>query len=174
MKKVMMFGFVSLIMLFFVNVNLVFAHVNASMLEETEKLIKSGVSCDELSDEQLELIGEYYMEMIHPGQTHEVMDQMMCGSDEGCEEIMHINMARMMYCGEYAGMGMMGMFQNGRAVSSSTEMHGMMSSTINYWNAVNVLYILLLTGLVVLVYLGILKLLKNTNKGRGSEVVERI
>jgi uncharacterized membrane protein len=69
-----------------------------------EELIESGASCDELSDEQLELIGDYYMEQMHPGEAHERMDAMMGG--EGSESLkqMHINMAGRLYCNENAGM----------------------------------------------------------------------
>ena len=43
-------------------------------LSETKQIIDSGISCDKLSDEQLEAIGDYYMEQMHPGELHEIMD----------------------------------------------------------------------------------------------------
>src|SRR3989338_697642 len=77
---------------------------------ETKQLIDSGISCDKLTDEQLESIGDYYMEQMHPGEAHEMMDQMMGG--EGSESLrqVHINMAKRLYCNEnvYIGYGMMG------------------------------------------------------------------
>ena len=52
---------------------------------ETKKLLDSGVRCDQLTEEQLEAIGDYYMEQMHPGEAHELMDKMMGG--EGSESL---------------------------------------------------------------------------------------
>ena len=77
---------------------------------QTKKLIDSGISCNKLTNEQLEEIGDYYMEQMHPGESHELMDNMMGG--EGSESLkqVHINMAKRLYCNEnvYIGYGMMG------------------------------------------------------------------
>ncbi|HLG23713.1 MAG TPA: hypothetical protein VI564_02155 [Candidatus Nanoarchaeia archaeon] len=77
---------------------------------QTKKLIDSGISCNKLTNEQLEEIGDYYMEQMHPGESHELMDNMMGG--EGSESLkqVHINMAKRLYCKEnvYIGYGMMG------------------------------------------------------------------
>ena len=86
--------------------------VSAHDREDAKALIDSKASCDELSDEQLEMIGEYYMEQMHPGEAHELMDKMMGG--EGSESLkqMHIQMAKVLYCRESSRMmssgGMMG------------------------------------------------------------------
>ena len=83
---------------------------------EAKQLVDSGVSCDNLTNEQLEMIGDYYMEQMHPGEAHEYMDEMMGG--EGSESLkqVHINIARRIYCNEndYGMMneGMMGMMGN--------------------------------------------------------------
>ena len=81
-----------------------------SETEEGRKLVESNTGCDRLSDEQLEDIGDYYMEQIHPGESHELMDSMMGG--EGSESLKqtHINIARRIYCNDdvYIGYGMMG------------------------------------------------------------------
>src|SRR3972149_10079292 len=79
-------------------------------LSEAKSLIDSKVDCKSLSDSQLEIIGEYYMEQMHPGEAHVLMHEMM-GLEEGsnAEEQFHIQMARVLYCGESGGMnGMMG------------------------------------------------------------------
>src|SRR3989344_3398194 len=83
-----------------------------SEIEEGKKLVESKASCDRLSNEQLEAIGDYYMEQMHPGESHELMDKMMGG--EGSESLkqMHINMAKQLYCNEDVG-GMMGMMGSG-------------------------------------------------------------
>lgn len=134
-------------------------------IEEGKKLVESEIDCDELSDEQLESIGNYYMEQMHPGEDHEMMDQMMGG--EGSESLkqMHINMARMMYCGEGGMMGMMPMMMNmmGGNMMSSGMMSGQTLTQTNmmqgmvgdwgyeswYWNFLNILYVTLLIGLII-------------------------
>src|SRR3989338_442620 len=94
------------------SVSLVFAHEHD--FNETKQLIDSGISCDKLTDEQFESIGDYYMEQMHPGESHETMDKMMGG--EGSESLkqMHITMAKRFYCNEEVnGMGMMGGMMGG-------------------------------------------------------------
>ena len=70
-----------------------------------EELIDSKVPCSELSEEQLELIGDYYMEQMHPGEAHEQMDAMMGGEGSESLRLMHIRMAQSFYCGEHQMMG---------------------------------------------------------------------
>ena len=79
---------------------------------EAQQLIASGIGCSEITDDQLEEIGDYYMEQMHPGEAHELMDQMMGG--EGSESLrqVHINMAKRIYCSEGSG-GMMSMMGGG-------------------------------------------------------------
>jgi hypothetical protein len=57
-----------------------------------------------LTEEQLESIGEYLMELMHPGSAHEAMHEMM-GLQEGSEEhkSFHVNLAKAMYCGQKGG-----------------------------------------------------------------------
>lgn len=76
----------------------------------TQQLIESKASCDELNDEELERIGEYYMEQMHPGKTHDEMDAAMGGHGSERLREVHINMARQYYCeeevdGELCGVG---------------------------------------------------------------------
>src|SRR3989338_10460153 len=104
--------FFAMVVILLVNISFVSAHEHN--LAETKQLIDLGISCDKLTDEQLEAIGEYYMEQMHPGEAHELMDEMMGG--EGSESLkqMHIQMAKRIYCNEdVSGMmgsgGMMGM-----------------------------------------------------------------
>ena len=108
-------------------------------IEEGKKLVESKISCDKMSNEQLETIGDYYMEQMHPGEAHEIMDNMMGG--EGSESLkqVHINMAKRLYCNEnfYIGYGMMG---SGRLTNMMGR--GMMGSypasydysNYGYWN----------------------------------------
>ena len=124
---------------------------------ETKQLIESGISCDKLTDEQLEDIGDYYMEQMHPGEAHELMDNMMGG--EGSESLrqVHINMAKRLYCNEDVD-GIIGMMGSNMVGSG---MMGNFGYGFGYWNFTNILYIILLIGLIILVYLWILRLLKN-------------
>lgn len=96
-----------LIILFLFSLPLVLA--DAEEFEEAERLINSGIDCNELTADQLEIMGDYIMEQMHPGQSHEIMDRMMGG--EGSESLRqaHINMAYRFYCNEnFGGYGMMG------------------------------------------------------------------
>jgi len=139
-----------------------------------------------LTEEQLEAIGDYYMEQMHPGEAHELMDKMMGG--EGSESLrqMHVTMAKRLYCNEDAGgmmgsgqtmgmmnmmggnmMGMMGDSMMGGQVPQTT-MQGMSGNWggLWYWNVLNVLYAILLIGLIILVFFGIIKLWKDISQGK--------
>lgn len=171
MKKIIL----STIFVLLLNLALVSAH--AHDFTEAKQLIESGVSCEDLTEEQLEEIGEYYMEQMHPGEAHEAMDEMMGG--EGSESLrqMHINMARRLYCDENVGGmmgsgGMMGMMMGGENMMGNNMMQGMMGDFgygYGYWNFVNTLYIILLIGLIILVYLWIIKLLRNMQSKKGTK-----
>lgn len=144
-----------------------------SNFSETKQLIDSGISCNNLDDQDLEAIGEYYMEQMHPGEAHELMDKMMGGEGSETLKQMHINMAKTIYCGESEGMidsgDMMGMMSMmGGGMMSGQNMQGSMmgSGGSGFGYFINVLFIILLIGLIILVYLWIIKLWKNMkNKG---------
>lgn len=148
------------LMTLMVAISPVYAH--EENFTEIKQLIESGASCDELAEDQLEAIGDYYMELMHPGEAHDAMDEMMGG--EGSESLrqMHINMAYNWYCGYGSvgtGYGMMNMMWGGR---------NMMEWSYGswYWDFLNVLYVILLIGLIILVYLSISKLWKGSKRGR--------
>ena len=173
MKKILLL-FVGIVLL--LNINLVFAQEHN--FAEIKQLIDSDISCDKLTDEQLEAIGEYYMEQMHPGEAHELMDELMGG--EGSEDLrqMHIMMGRNFYCGEDGMMGMMPMMMGGGNMMKSGGMMNMMGGQnmqdgmmqgmmgnwgygAGYWNLFSLLYLILLIGLIIVVYLWIIKLWKN-------------
>ena len=156
------------------NLNLANAHITQQEINEVKSLINSKVSCKSLSEPQLEIMGEYYMEQMHPGESHELMHQMM-GLKEGSEdeEQFHINMAKAIYCNEGTGMMGAGMMNGGMMsmMMGGNMGYGMMGNYgygFGYWNFVNILYIILLIGLIILVYLWILKLWRNM-KNKGSK-----
>ena len=150
-----------------------------SEITEGKKLVENKISCDELNSEQLEAIGEYYMEQMHPGEAHEMMDKMMGG--EGSESLkqVHINMAKRLYCNDniYIGYemmgsgGMMNMVAGGMMGGQNVQnvqgnMMGNWGYGFSYGNVMSILYIILLIGLIILVYLWIIKLWKKgKNKG---------
>ncbi|MFQ5474495.1 MAG: hypothetical protein ACE5DM_01535 [Candidatus Nanoarchaeia archaeon] len=95
--------------------------------EGTKALIESGIACDGLSEEQLEAIGDYFMEQMHPGEAHELMDERMGG--EGSENLrqVHINMARRFYCTEGSMMGAMMAPMGGESMEYGMMGTGMVS-----------------------------------------------
>ena len=138
------------------SVSLVFAHEHD--FNETKQIIDSGISCDKLTDEQLESIGDYYMEQMHPGEAHEMMDKMMGG--EGSESLrqVHINMAKQLYCNEDVG-GMMG-------GGMMNMMMGNYPAYYGYYNFWNVLWMVFLIGAIALI---VWLIYKFTKKGKESE-----
>ncbi len=181
-----------LIGVFLLSAFIVFAHGEEDFAQ-AEEIIKQKISCSKLSEGQLELLGDYYMEQMHPGEAHEQMDEMMGGDGSESLRQMHINMAKSFYCGEHTAMqgntmdmmmggnmmnggmmqgGMMdmmggGMMNKGGMMNMmSGGMMGNLGYGFGYWNFINILYITLLIGLIILVYLWILKLWKSMqNKG---------
>ncbi|MBI4052844.1 MAG: hypothetical protein HY394_02285 [Candidatus Diapherotrites archaeon] len=69
---------------------------------QAKALIDRNASCGSLSSEQLELIGDYVMEQIHPGEAHEYVESMMGGEGSDSLKRAHIAMAYRFYC---AGLG---------------------------------------------------------------------
>ena len=139
-------------------------------IKEAKSLIDSKADCKSLSDSQLEIIGEYSMELMHPGESHEAMHKMM-GIKEGseAEKQFHISMAKTIYCGEYSGMmggGMMNMMMGGGDMMGYGTIG---NSGFGYWNFLNVLYIILLIGLIILVYLWIAKLWNDIKNKRAKK-----
>ncbi len=163
----------------FVLATMVFA--SEESFEQAEQLIQQKVACSELTDVQLELIGDYYMEQMHPDRQHEFMDRVMGGEGSAQLQQVHINIARMFYCGDRTAMsaGMMNMMM-GRGmmgyagVQNQGGLRGMMGFGTGYgmmegysfWNVFTLLYLVLIIGLIVLVYLWIIKLWKSQRRKR--------
>ena len=143
------------------SVSLVFAHEHD--FNETKQIINSGISCDKLTDEQLESIGDYYMEQMHPGEAHKMMDQMMGG--EGSESLrqVHINMAKRLYCNEDIGGMMGGGMMN---IMMGNNMMGNYPAYYGYNNFWNVLWMVFLIGAIALI---VWLIYKFTKKGKESE-----
>src|SRR3989344_2213257 len=114
---------------------------------KAKALIDSEISCDKLTDEQLEEIGEYYMEQMHPAESHEAMHKMMGFAEGTSEEVQfHINLAKAMHCGSstFRMMGggnmmqrMMGNYWGGGAFGTP-----LLSSALFVWTIVGLLAII--------------------------------
>ncbi len=168
MKKTILF-----LALFLLSITVVLAQENHDReIEEGKKLVESKVECDQLSNEQLEAIGDYYMEQMHPGQAHELMDNMMGGEGSESLKLVHINMAKRFYCNEnvYIGYGMM---------SSGGMMDGMMGSypasyaygNYGYWN---IFWILLFAAVIFLIVWAVYKFgIKKTASGTPLNILRK-
>ena len=97
------------LMLLMVNVsNADEGHPEFSEIEQGEALVNAEIPCEDLSETQLEQIGDYVMEQMHPGEAHKIMDEKLGGHGSESLKLAHINMAKMHYCRQFQGMGMMG------------------------------------------------------------------
>ena len=154
MKKVLFIMAIILLL----NLGLVSA-INQQEINTAKSLIDSKTSCKSLSDSQLEIMGEYYMEQMHPGESHVLMHQMM-GLKEGSEdeEQFHINMAKAIYCGEENVFGSGGMMSGGMMgmMMGGNMGYGMMGNNpfgygYGYWSFWNIIWSLFWIGLIILV-----------------------
>ena len=150
---------------------LIIASLNASLASEdvksviaqAQEIISQRVSCEAISLNQLEILGDYYMEQMHSGELHEIMDERMGG--EGSESLrqVHINMGRMFYCGQTNALssGMMNTMM-GRNMMGS---YGNYYSINPIYNALNFfLSVLIIVALTLLIFYLIKKIGKKNGK----------
>src|SRR3989344_4966261 len=155
MKKIILIGILGVILFSF----LVVAQEEHDFTE-AKQLIASGVGCNQLTNEQLEEIGDYYMEQMHPGEAHEYMDRMMGG--EGSESLkqVHINIARRIYCNENVG-GMMG----GRMMGNYYYQNPQNNNYQNNFIGFQIFFYVILTLVIVVLILLVILLINKSNKG---------
>ncbi len=151
----------------------VFAHGHEEELAKGKSLVESKASCSDLSDDQLEAIGEYIMETMHPGEAHEQMHEMMGLEEDTPEhEQFHVHIAQMMYCNKgmaggmmpgMMGPGMMGGYGGMHQGMMYGQRAGMMGTA---WTVGSVLWLVVLVGLALLVWLWVIKILREVFGGR--------
>ncbi|MBI2558701.1 hypothetical protein HYW20_05235 [Candidatus Woesearchaeota archaeon] len=174
-------------LIFIFSIGFVFA--DAEEFAEAKKLIDAKTPCFKLTESQLEIIGDYLMEQMHPGQAHEAMDKMMGGEGSQSLRLMHIAMAKRIYCNDFnssASYGMMGYGMMGTGLNTKANYGGMMTMMggnfgygmmgsgygmmgnvgYGYLGFINFLSLVLVIGLIILVYLWIIKLWKGVFKKR--------
>ena len=127
---------------------------------ETKKLIDSRVSCSNLTNEQLESIGDYYMEQMHPGEAHEYMDRMMGG--EGSESLkqVHINIAKRIYCNE----NFYGMVDGGMKGNYYYQISKNNNSYQNNFFGFQIFFYVILTLVIVVLILLVILLINKSKK----------
>lgn len=140
-------------------------HSHESEIEEGRELVKSEVSCDKLNDEQFEAIGEYLMEQMHPGESHEAMHKMM-GMEEGTEyhDQFHVNMAKTMYCGE--GRMMEGMMGGG--MMGGMDMTNNMMGNFGGWGWFGWIFMILIWVAIIVGIIVLIKWLLSQGQDRGK------
>ncbi len=146
----------------------VFAHEHEEEVAEGKQLVESKADCSSLTDEQLEAIGEYLMETMHPGEAHEQMHEAMSLKEDTPEhEQLHVQIAQMMYCGKgmmkggMMGGGMMGPgMMGGMMGPQMMQGGGMPAMWSGMWGFTGILWFLIVLGLVILVWLWVVKLWK--------------
>lgn len=138
-------------------INVVYANGDHEDFSEALEIIENKVPCEDLTDNEFELLGDYYMELMHPGEAHERMDEMMGGEGSESLRLMHINMGQRFYCGD-TEFGMMG----GGMMNYKTSNRGIMQYPILMMNSFGYfINTLLIVVLVIALLLAIIWLYKN-------------
>ena len=157
-----------------------------------EKLQARQITCADLSDEDFEVLGEYFMGQMM-GDSHEAMNNMMTQmmGEEGEEQIHVVMGKRMSNCEPNAPMpqnlmnsnmmpmmqmmmggGMMGSWSNPSALNNYSNLTNNPMSMMNFgfspfgwfgWIFMLLFWVLVIVGIVVLI-----KWLANQNKGDGK------
>src|SRR3989344_4301457 len=134
--------------------------------DEAVSIIELKIPCSQLTDEQFELLGDYYMEQMHPGELHEIMDDRIGGEGSAQLRNVHIAMGRSFYCADNNAMPMSMMHM---MMGRNNINYGMMGNYPNYpsynnsyssFSATSILINILIIILIIIAIIGITKLLK--------------
>ena len=167
----------SAISLLIISLNLVSA-TSQGEIDKAKDIINSKVSCDKLTDEQLEILGDYYMEQMHPGELHEVMDERMGGEGSVQLRNVHIAMGKQFYCADNSiPVGMMnmmmgrsgnygGMMGGGNMMDSGGMMQGIDGNYYRGYNIFGWLFMILIIIVLVLLIIWLIKQIQTPRKNR--------
>ena len=146
----------------------------------------SQTSCDKVTDEQFEKLGDAVMGVMHPDEKqHELMDQMMGGEGSASLKAMHILMGqRYLGCaGNVTGGGMMGNSFGNFGMMSNWSDYANFSSRNNFMNSMmgsgwsgfgwlGFIFMILFWALVVLGIILLIKFLANQGAGKTKSVLD--
>ena len=123
------------------------------------------------------------MEQIHPGEAHELMDNMMGGEGSASLKQVHINMAKRLYCNEESAgmmgngmMGMMNMMRGGGNMMGTNMMGGSFwGSSWWLWSVVGMLFWIALLATLVLLIIWLYKTItrQTTQGGSALEILKK-
>ena len=123
------------------------------------------LNCDQISDDELERMGDAVMEQQHPGDAHQAMDQMMGGEGSESLRLMHTNMgSAYLGCSENLGSGIMGSGMMGMIGAGMMGSGSMMGAGNRIAGAYGVLGSLTWISLIVFLLAGVYFFLKQANK----------
>lgn len=123
------------------------------VFQQAEEIIQQRISCDDLTEEQLEILGDYYMEQMHPGELHEIMDERMGGEGSESLRLAHIRMGEAFYCGEHDAVSTDFMSTMMGRTGNTYGGYGMMGGYYSQRGYSGVLNLLLILGVFVLIVL---------------------
>ncbi|PIO07348.1 hypothetical protein COU59_03410 [Candidatus Pacearchaeota archaeon CG10_big_fil_rev_8_21_14_0_10_34_12] len=159
-----------ILVLFSFNFPLVLAH-GGDTFAKAEEIINQKTPCNDLTDNDLEILGDYYMEQMHPGEQHEIMDEMMGGEDSESLRQIHVNMGKSFYCNDNSG-GMMGGY-GGMMNMRMGGSYGLPYGMHNYGYRTNyfawVFNLLLIAALILIIILIIKQINKPKKHKRGRK-----
>ena len=128
----------------------VFAHDDFS---QAQALIKSNAPCSQLTDVQLEEMGDYFMEQMHPGELHAIMEDRMGGEGSASLKLAHANLAKTFYCGDNTAMpmNMMNSMMGRSSMMGSNNYYAQPGGMMSYYSQNNFEWdlTLLIAGAVV-------------------------
>jgi len=157
--------FVSItLFLLLINISFTLAHGDEDFTN-AEEMIKQKISCDELNESQLEILGDYFMEQMHPGEAHEIMDERMGGEGSESLRLIHINMGKSFYCGEHGAMsGVMMNRMMDRGMMSGTDSRSLVGGVDYRIGFLGSLVLVLVVGVLILILILIFTQLNQSKK----------
>ncbi len=98
-----------LILIIMVSLLNVYGHggVDEAKDKYVDSILNSSIPCKELSNQDLVMIGDYFMELMHP-QNHKIIEKVVCNNDEACLNQIHISVAKNTYCSKFHDYGWFG------------------------------------------------------------------